>query len=72
MAASESESLMSKNHNWIIQLCEYHAVKFSATYFAFGIIKDAIKSKGSCQACLLDMPINISKIDITFDESEDA
>lgn len=72
MATPEGESVMSKNHNWIIQLCEYHAVKFSATYFAFGIIKDAIKSKGSCQACSLDMPINITKVDITLDEDEDA
>ena len=62
---------MEKDHNWIVQLCDYHAVKFSASYFAFRMIKDAIREKGSCQACVLDMPMNIKKVDIVmYDEDQ--
>ena len=59
---------MSKQHNWVIQLCDYHAAKFTASYFAFEVIKEALKAKGSCHACKMDMPVNILKVDILIDE----
>ena len=63
---------MAKQHNWVIQLCDCHAAKFSASYYAFEVIKDALKVKGSCHACKLDMPRNILKVDIVLDEGEDS
>jgi hypothetical protein len=68
MAATESESLMAKEHNWIVQLCEYHAVKFSADYWAFRAIKDALSIKDKCSMCKLDMPLNIKRVDIILED----
>ena len=64
--------IMTKQHDWIIQLCDCHAVKFSASYYAFQTIQEALRSKKSCTACKLDMPKNILKVDITFDEGEES
>jgi hypothetical protein len=59
-----------KQHNWIIQLCDYHAAKFTASHYVFAVIKDALQAKGSCHACTLDMPTNIKKVDIMLIEDE--
>jgi len=59
---------MSKQHNWIVQLCDYHAIKFSAAYWAFDFIKEALKQKGTCSMCKLDMPINIKRVDIILED----
>jgi predicted short-subunit dehydrogenase-like oxidoreductase (DUF2520 family) len=62
---------MAKQHNWVVQLCDYHAAKFTASYFAFSVIKDALQAKGSCHACKMDMPHNIVKVDIVVDEDQE-
>jgi dissimilatory sulfite reductase (desulfoviridin) alpha/beta subunit len=70
MATSERESVMGKQHNWIVQICDHHAVTFNAQYWAFELIKDALKQKSKCGACKLDMPINIKKVDIILEEGD--
>ena len=68
MVNGEGVKNVAKQHNWIVQLCDYHAAKFTASYFAFEVIKEALKAKGSCHACKMDMPVNIEKVDIILDE----
>ena len=61
---------MGKEHNWIVQICDYHAVTFKAQYWAFELIKDALKQKNKCLSCKLDMPINIKKVDVILEEGD--
>lgn len=59
---------MDKSHNWIVQLCDYHAIKFNSDYLVSQLIKEAIRERGKCGACLIDAPLNIMKVDITLIE----
>lgn len=62
---------MSKQHNWVVQLCDYHALKFDSTYSVYQTIKEALKDKSGCAACKLDVPPNIQKIDILLTDEDE-
>ena len=70
MATTEGESVMPREHSWIVQICDHHAVTFKAQYWAFDLIKDALKQKSKCGACKLDMPINIKKVNIILEDGD--
>jgi hypothetical protein len=61
---------MANNNNWIVQLCDYHAIQFEADYVVCRIIKEALQQKGSCQMCKLDIPENIKRVDILLYEEQ--
>ena len=61
---------MSKRNDFVIKLCEYHAIKFRADYYVMTMLRDAIKTRKDCMACELDMPVNIHNDAIFFKEDE--
>lgn len=62
---------MSKQHDWIVQLCDYHAIKFSSSYYAFQTIKEALREKGKCKSCELNMPETIKSVKVEFHDDVD-
>lgn len=62
--------IMEKQYNWVVVLCDYHAVKFDSIYSVSQTIKEALKDKAGCISCKLDMPANIQKLDVVLIDEE--
>ena len=60
-----------KQYDWIVQLCDHHAIRFSSSYYAFTTIKEAIQQKGNCKSCHLNMPETIKSVKIEFYDDVD-
>jgi len=57
---------MAHQHDYIVQLCDHHAIRFSSSHYAFMTIKEALRQKGTCNSCALDMPETIKSVKIEF------
>jgi hypothetical protein len=48
--------------SWLLQLCEHHAIRFRSDYYAFLTIQEALRAKGKCLRCKLDIPEGIERV----------
>jgi hypothetical protein len=65
MATSEGESVMKDNTmDWLLQLCDHHSIRFRCNYYAFLTIQEALRAKGKCLRCKLDIPSDIQPVNV--------
>ena len=56
---------INANQSWLLQLCEHHSIRFRSDYYAFLTIQEALRAKGKCLRCKLDIPTSIERVHIS-------
>jgi len=51
--------------SWLIHLCDHHSIRFRADYYAFLTIQEALRAKGKCIRCKIDIPEGIDMVHIS-------
>jgi hypothetical protein len=50
---------MNPAQSWVLELCDHHTIRFRSDYYAFITIQEALRAKGKCLRCKLDIPTDI-------------
>jgi hypothetical protein len=59
-----SHEALNPAQNWLLELCDHHSIRFRCNYWAFLTIQEAMRAKGKCVACKLDIPNKIELLHI--------